>query len=85
MHLGFHEPVWFKLNKMIDTARCTDRYILILVFLTVTLIQGHRDSRRENFSANYLPKLSVDLDGIWHAVEACWSDKSHTQFILSGL
>ena len=32
---------------------------------------------------SYLQKLCVDLDGTWHAVKTCWSDESHTPFLLS--
>ena len=40
----------------------------------------------ENFFATYILKLTmdtVDMDGIWHAVETCWFDESHTYFISS--
>ena len=48
---------------MIDS---TGLCILILVRLTLSLIQGHRDAGKEkNFCANYLPKLLVDSEGIF--------------------
>ena len=31
----------------------------------LTLIQGHRDARMQNFWTNYLAKFEMDLDGIW--------------------
>ena len=65
---------------MIDT---TELYILILNYVTLTVIQGHEDAREENCCANYLPKLSMDLDGIWLAVEICWS--VNLILVLSGL
>ena len=30
---------------------------------------------------NYLTKFLTDLSGIWCAVETCWCDKPHTNFI----
>ena len=38
-----YEPMWFKLGLEIDT---TELYILILVYVTLILIQGHRNARK---------------------------------------
>ena len=40
---------------------------------------------RKNLCVNYLSMFEMDLNGIWHAVETCWCDQSHshTYFILS--
>ena len=74
----FCEPILSKLSLMIDT---TERCIVFLVFFT--LIQGHGDARREESSeTSYLPKLSMDLEEIWHTVETCSSYESRTHFIL---
>ena len=35
----------------------------------------------KNSSTNYLTKFSMDLNGIWHTVETCWCDETHTHFI----
>ena len=58
---------------MIDTI---ELYIWILVWLTLTLIQGHRSARKQKkkFCISYLTKFSIDLDGIW-------SDEPHTHLI----
>ena len=73
MHSDFHEPVWSELSMMIDT---TEFYILILVQVILTVIQSHRDARSKTFRANHLTKFAVKLNGIWYAVEICWSDES---------
>ena len=63
---------------------CSELYILILVWLTLTLIQGDRSTRKQkNFCASYLTKLSTDLDWIWYTVGTCWCDQPRTQCILS--
>ena len=62
MHLDGCELIWFKLGIMIDATKL---YILTLVYVALTLIQGHRNVRKQNFWASYLTKISVDLDGIW--------------------
>ena len=59
----------------------TELYIFILVYVTLTLIQGHGMQESKNFCANYLLKLSMDLDEIWRAVETCWFGKCVTFFI----
>ena len=38
---------------------------------------------RKNLCVNYLSTFEMDLNGIWHAVETCWYDQSHTHFITS--
>ena len=49
----------------------TELYILILVYVTLTLCQGHGMQESKNCCANYLPKLGMDLDGLWRDVENC--------------
>ena len=78
MHSDTYELIWLKLDLIIDT---TELYILILVFWTLTLIQGHGDARKQKVLSNYFLKLSVDVIGIWHAVETCWFDEFHTNFM----
>ena len=39
MHLDVYIPTWFKLGMRIDATRF---YVLILVYMTLTMIQGHR-------------------------------------------
>ena len=50
-------------------------YILVIVFLPLTVIQGHRCARKNLFLAIYLIKFSIDLNGIWCPVETCWCDE----------
>ena len=56
---------------VVDT---TKPYILILILVTLTLMQGHGGTRKQNFNASYLIKLSVDSNGIRCAVKTCWFD-----------
>ena len=65
---------------MMDT---TEIYILVTVYVTVTLFQGHGMQESENLCASYLLKLSVGKHGTGHAVEICWFDEYHTYCILS--
>ena len=44
IHSDIYESIWFKLGLMTDTV---ELYILILVLLTLTLIQGHRSARKQ--------------------------------------
>ena len=53
-----------------------DRYYCTLHFdasliLTLTLIQGHRNVKKQNFCANYLTKFSIDVNGILYTIETC--------------
>ena len=45
MHSHIYEPTWSRHFMMIDTIQL---YILILMSLTLTFIQGHRDVRKYN-------------------------------------
>ena len=44
MQSDIYEPIWFKLDMMIDTTKL---YILMLVYLTLTLIQGQGGARKQ--------------------------------------
>ena len=35
------------------------------------------------FCTNYLTKLSIDLNGIWHTFNTCWYHEPHTHFMSS--
>ena len=50
--------------------------------LCLSLIQGYLQGceKEKNFCANILNKFSVDLDGIWYAVQSYWSDEPHVIF-----
>ena len=42
------------------------------------------EKKQKSFVSNDLLKLKIDLDGMWLAVETCWSDKCYTScFVLS--
>ena len=76
MHSDIYELIWFELCMMIETAKL---YILILVYVTLTLIQGYRDARKDRLYSNCLPKSLMGL--VWNAVETCKSDESHVHVI----
>ena len=42
----------------------TKLYILILVWMMLTLIQGHRYMTNQNFGVHFLVNLGIDLDEI---------------------
>ena len=63
---------WFKLGVMMVTTKSN---ILILVWVTLTLIQGHRIKERKNICASYHTKFSIGLGGVWYAVETCWCEE----------
>ena len=80
MHSDVYEPTGFKFGMMKDTTKV---YILILVYLNFNGRPQGCEKKKPTSSAIYCTKLQMDLDGIWYAVEACWSDEHHTHFILS--
>ena len=58
MHLDIYVGIWFKLGKMIDTGELC---ILILVFMTLTLIKVMKVQESKIFHAIYL----AILEWIW--------------------
>ena len=54
-------------------------YILVQVYLNLALIQGHMSVRKHN----YLTKFSIDLNGIWYAIDILWCEECHIHFTLS--
>ena len=76
-----YRQIKFKLGMMTDSAGL---HILILVYVTVTSIKGHRDAKKQkNFCTKYLPYLRMDLHETWHIIETCWSDEFHAHLTLS--
>ena len=61
MHSDIYTPIWLKLDAVVDT---TELSILILVFVTLTLIQGHRDARKQKLLYQFFPT-------IMNAIKAC--------------
>ena len=79
VHIIIYELIWFKLGMIVDSI---ELYILILVSVTLTLIQGHSDAWSKTFYTSYITKFSTDLDGIWYTFETCCSVKLHAYLIL---
>ena len=69
MHSNFYEPFCSKFGMMIDLSELN---ILILNRMISTLTQGYRDMRSLNWVTDH-SQFSIELDGIWHAVETFWS------------
>ena len=65
----------FKLGMMIDTIV---NYILILVLITLTMIQGHRNERKQTLLCQLSYKV---FNGILYTVETCWCNEPHIYFI----
>ena len=65
---------------VIDTV---ELYILIIVYLTMNLIQGHRSARKPKTAVPVISQFLIDVDGIWCTVETCWCNKFHTHLITS--
>ena len=51
MHSDVYESIWFKLARMIYIIKF---YVSVLVYVTLTLVQGHNDARKQKL----LHKLS---------------------------
>ena len=68
-----------KLGVVIDM---TELSILILVYVTLSLIQSHKHTRKKNFCAKCLTKFTVNLDGIWSSFGTCLSYDFHLSFYL---
>ena len=80
MHSYVLESIGFKLDMIIDA---TVSYILILVYLTLTLIEVIGVQESKNFYTSFLAKCSMDLNRIVNAVEICWYNQSPVHFIFS--
>ena len=61
MHFDVYKLIWFKDGLMIDT---TDLYISIVVLVTLTLIQGHCNERKQKLLQRLFFKVLMDVDGI---------------------
>ena len=66
LHLDIYEPIWFKLDMMTDATKL---YILIIVYVTWTVIQGHRDTKKQTLLCQ-LSSKDVNEFG-WNLV-CCW-------------
>ena len=79
MNSDICESIVFKLGMMIDAT-----HIFILVYVTLTFMQGHGDARKQKLVRQLSHrKFSMGLERIWHAVETCLSYESHVQFFSS--
>ena len=66
MHSDIYQWIWFKLGMMIDTIVL---YILILVYLTLTFIQGHWSVRKQQLLSQLCHKVFIWFE--WNSV-FCW-------------
>ena len=51
--------------------KTTKLYILISVWVTLTVIQGH-SCIRNNLGVHFFANLSIDLDEIQYVATTCW-------------
>ena len=81
LHTGL--KIWCGQDRRISRRRNTaGLHILVLVWGTLTFIQGHR----EDISAATMSQpgmFLVDFDEIWCGVEICWIDERHNDYVMS--
>ena len=75
LHSNLHKSIWLKLDMMIDTI---EPYIFMLVYLTLTFIQGHKNARKQKFCNNYLTKFQ----SIWMEIGILFGFVSVMNLIL---
>ena len=65
MHLDVYEPLWFKLGMMMGV---TELYILILVYLTFTFVQGHYNAGKRTLLRYLCQKVlsACQLNLVYH-------------------
>ena len=56
-------------NTVHDLDLCSGSYV------TLTFIQGHRVQESKHFCTDYLTTFYIDVDGMWHTAETCWSNE----------
>ena len=59
-----HLLIWFQLGMIVDTIELS---ILILVSMTLTFVQGHRNARKQKLMCQLFYKVLIDLDGIQYS------------------
>ena len=65
---------------MIDA---TELRVLMLVSVTLTLIQGHGDARKQKLLWKLSRKMLMHLNKIWHAARICYSYELQTNSVSS--
>ena len=80
MYSDVYQSIWFELGIMVDTIVIC---ILILVYLTLTLMQGHRGVRKQKLLRQLSHEVSISLKGICYTAETCWCDDPYTHCISS--
>ena len=67
MYAEVCEPVWFKHSLLIEIAELCS---LMLVYMTLTLIQGHRGARKQKLLCwlSHKLKFLFNVDGFWRPV-----------------
>ena len=66
MHSDVYELIWFQFGMMIDT---TELHILILVYRTLTMVQGHRSAKKAKMCAPSISQFFYLF--VWNLVY-CW-------------
>ena len=59
MHLDTYESIWLKRGMMIDTV---ELYILILIYVTFTVIQGQQNGRKQTLLHQLSYKVFVWIE-----------------------
>ena len=57
MFLDIYELIWFKVGVMVDAIVLN---IFVLIWLTLTLIQGHMNARKQKLLRQFSTKFSVN-------------------------
>ena len=80
LHSDIYRPISFKLGMMIETTKL---YILISVYMTLTLIKGHICVGNQKLCCPFL----ADVVSIWMKFSmfatTCWFVQAHAKFILN--
>ena len=81
MHLDVYDTIWFKLGLIIDTV---EHHILMLIWLTLTFIQGHISARNFRKQKTSVWMISQSFLLIWWNLVCC-GDLLNLILILSSL
>ena len=88
-YIGFYSGIYrlisFKLGVMIEITKL---YIFILVWMTLTFIQGHSYIRNQKLWCPFSHKFKYIF--VWnsvcfHNLLVCWFVEAHTKFVLHKL
>ena len=79
LHSDIYRSICFKLCMMVETTKL---YILISVWMTLTVIRGHCCIGNQKLRCPFSRKLKIDLDEIQSVATTCWFVEAHAKFIL---